>query len=136
MPPIDFIYLNHQAVRLTSFTREPESSRLSLVVIVRGNPARDELNALIASEPILVAFPDEEPAGMHVAAIDLKTTGEGARSIHRFDLKLVPWASQDDTGPRPDDATEPGSVRELIRRLDAIERKLDQVIARLSDHRD
>ncbi|HEU0165156.1 MAG TPA: hypothetical protein VFQ54_08925 [Thermomicrobiales bacterium] len=133
MASIDFIYINQQAVRLTSFTRDQQSSRLSLIVIVRGNAARDELNALVAREPITVAFPDEEPAEMHLASVDLKTTGEGARSIHRFDLTLVAWANQANSDISPDATTDSAAESALMRRLDAIEQKLDQLTALVRD---
>lgn len=128
MSSAEFIYINQQAVRLTSSARDVRSGAVDLVVIVRGNAARDEVTRLVADSPLEIAFPEEAPQAMRVEEIDLKSTGEGARSIHRFNLRLVPWDATADEG-----SDEPVAESALMQRLDAIERKLDRLIALLEE---
>ena len=126
----DFVTINGQYVRITSFTRDETQGTLSLVVIVRGDAARDEVQALLRDQPLTVAIGAEPPASMRVAGIDLRSSGEGARTIHRFAITLEP-AGADDI-PSATSAPDAGSA--LMQRLDAIERKLDHLIA-LMDRR-
>ena len=126
----DFVTINGQYVRVTSFTRDETQGALSLVVIVRGDAARDEVQALLRDQPLAVAMGAEAPASMRVAGIELRSSGEGARTIHRFAITLEP-AEADDI-PSATSAPDAGSA--LMQRLDAIERKLDHLIA-LMDRR-
>jgi len=122
----DFVTINGQYVRVTSFTRDETQGMLSLVVIVRGDAARDEVQALLRDQPLTVAIGAEPPASMRVAGIDLRSSGEGARTIHRFAITLEPADMDEASGTSPD---VPSSESALMQRLDAIERKLDDLIA-------
>lgn len=127
----DFVTINGQYVRVTSFTRDETQGPLSLVVIVRGDAAREEMLTLLRDQPLTVAMGAEPPLSMRVAGIDLRSSGEGARTIHRFAITLEP-ASADATSTISPGG--PSSESALMQRLDAIERKLDYLIA-LMDHR-
>jgi hypothetical protein len=128
----EFAIINGQSVRLTSLKRTEEDGTLTLVVIVRGDAARDELTTLLDRTPLPVAFPNEDPESMKVTELDLRSTGEGARTIHRFAISLVPQSStiQGITGAK----TESSAESALMQRLDAIERKLDRLL-QLADER-
>ena len=117
----DFIFIDGQAVRLTSIARDGD--RLSLVVIVRGSGGHDELQGLLEREPFEVTLGDEPPRRMQVAAIDLRSSGAGATAIHRFATVLEPESSPLPAVTHGDD--------DLTRQLARIERKLDAIIARL-----
>ncbi|MGB3329003.1 MAG: hypothetical protein WBA46_08630 [Thermomicrobiales bacterium] len=118
----DFIFIDGQAVRLTSVTRDGD--RLSLVVIVRGSGGRDEMQALLGRGSFEVTLGDDPARRMQVAEQDLRSTGTGPTAIHRFAITLEPAT----TDPR-----DPADVAEhvLAAQLARIERKLDAIIARL-----
>lgn len=122
----EFIRLDGQAIRLTSVSRH--GNDLSLVVIVRGTGSRDELEALLARPTFVVAFGDDPERRMHTATIDLRSSGEGATSVHRFAVTLEP--APDDESIQPSSANEDA----LNQRLARIERKLDAILARLDSH--
>lgn len=125
----EFAIINGQSVRLTSLKRTEEDGTLTLVVIVRGDAARDELTTLLDRAPLSVAFPNEAPESMKVTELDLRSTGEGARTIHRLAISLMPQSS---TVQAVQAITEvkTGSSAEsaLMQRLNAIERKLDRLL--------
>jgi hypothetical protein len=117
----DFIFIDGQAVRLTSIKRDGD--RLSLVVIVRGSGGRDELQGLLARDVVTVALGDDPPRPMRTAEVDLRSSGTGATAIHRFAISLE---------PAPDVAAAAAQDGDdLAERLARIERKLDAVLARL-----
>lgn len=128
----EFAIINGQSVRLTSLKRTEEDGTLTLVVIVRGDAARDELTTLLDRTPLSVALPNEDPENMKVTELDLRSTGEGARTIHRFAISLVPQSStiQAITEAKTGSSAESA----LMQRLDAIERKLDRLL-QLADER-
>lgn len=128
----EFAIINGQSVLLTSLKRTEEDGTLTLVVIVRSDAARDELTTLLDRTPLSVAFPNEDPENMKVTELDLRSTGEGARTIHRFAISLVPQSStiQAITEAKTGSSAESA----LMQRLDAIERKLDRLL-QLADER-
>lgn len=133
MATADFVTINGQSIRLTSLARDDTNGALSLIVIVRGDAARDELTTLMHDQPLTVSFPNEgsgaptEP--MRVAGLELRSTGEGARTIHRFAISLEPYSR-----PVTDDMehlTESTAESALMQRLDALEQKLDRLLTLL-----
>lgn len=125
---IDFVRINQQAVRLTSVTRDEDTQRATLVVIVRGDAARNELTDLLNQQPLQVEFPDEEALTMRIAELDLRSTGEGVQALHRFAIDLEPF--RQDLVPEVSESTAESA---LMQRLDAIEDKLDQALALLDE---
>ncbi len=131
----EFAIINGQSVRLTSLKRTEEDGTLTLVVIVRGDAARDELTTLLDRTPLSVALPNEDPENMKVTELDLRSTGEGARTIHRFAVSLVPQSSTIQAIQAITEAKTGSSAESaLMQRLDAIERKLDRLL-QLADER-
>ena len=137
MATVEFLTINGQSIRLTSLARDESTGGLSLVVIVRGDAARDELTTLIHDQPLTVSFPNETAATataaaaetMRVSGLELRSTGEGARTIHRFAISLEPYSMPIDSVPEP--IAESAAESALMQRLDAIERKLDRLLALL-----
>ncbi len=119
----EFIRLDGQAVRLSSVTRDGDV--LSLVVIVRGNSSRDELQALLARDSFTVSLGEDPERPMRAEEIDLRSSGEGPTSVHRFAIVLEPASD------RPTKNESLDAQSELMQRLARIERKLDAIIARL-----
>lgn len=119
----DFIFIDGQAVRLTSVARDGET--LSLVVIVRGSGGRDEMQAILGRDTFEVVLGDDPPRPMRVTDVDLRSTGTGPTAVHRFAITLEPAPGPDAT---PADGTDPD---DFDQRLARIERKLDAIIARL-----
>ncbi|MGC4193291.1 MAG: hypothetical protein QM589_19255 [Thermomicrobiales bacterium] len=118
----EFIFIDGQAVRLTSIARDGD--RLSLVVVVRGSGSHDELRSIMDRDTFEVTLGDEPPRRMRVGNLDLRSTGTGATGIHRFAIALEPVSEVD---PEPAPVPEP----DIAQRLARIERKLDAIIARL-----
>ncbi len=119
--------INGQAIRLTSLVRDEVTGALSLVAIVRGDAARDEITALFRDQPLAIAFPDESATTMRITHLELRSTGEGARTIHRFSVTLEPAdGGNDGSGGQ---VTESVAESALMQRLDAIEQKLDHLLA-------
>ncbi|MGN6031429.1 MAG: hypothetical protein ACTHQE_07160 [Thermomicrobiales bacterium] len=119
----DFIFIDGQAVRLTSVARDGET--LSLVVIVRGSGGRDEMQAILGRDTFEVVLGDDPPRPMRVTDVDLRSTGTGPTAVHRFAITLDP-APGPDAMPAGETAAD-----DLDQRLARIERKLDAIIARL-----
>ena len=131
MATAEFMTINGQSIRLTSLARDEANRALLLVVIVRGDAARDELTTLMHDQPLTVSFPSEGASAatntMRVAGLELRSTGEGARTIHRFTISLEPYSQ-----PVTDEVehlTESTAESALMQRLDAIEQKLDRLLA-------
>jgi len=127
----EFALVNGHALRLTSLAKDPATGILALVVIVRGNAARDELTTLLQTTPLVVALPPAAAQTMRVAGLELRSTGDGARTIHRVALTLAPHPAP--TEPLTDHPTGSSAESVLLRRLDAIEHKLDRLLALAGD---
>lgn len=133
MAAAEFVIINGQSIRLTSLAKDEATGALSLVVIVRGSAARDELTTLMHDQPLNVSFPNEGTAtagiseAMRVSGMELRSTGEGARAIHRFAISLEPYSLP--FSDEPDAIDESTAESALMQRLDAIERKLDHLLA-------
>jgi len=118
----DFIFIDGQAVRLTSLA--PDGDALTFVVIVRGSGGRDEMQAILGRETLEVALGEAPPRRMQVTDVDLRSTGTGPTAVHRFAIQLEP-------APEADTAPSGTALDDLDQRLARIERKLDAIIARL-----
>ncbi|MGI8484525.1 MAG: hypothetical protein ACR2OU_09690 [Thermomicrobiales bacterium] len=131
MASAEFLTINGQPIRLTSLARDPSTGALSLVVIVRGDAAREELTTLLHDQPLTVSFPGEEVVAeaMRVSGLELRSTGEGARTIHRFAISIEPYSSP--ILDAPEQIAESTVESGLMQRLEAIERKLDRLLALL-----
>lgn len=131
MASAEFLTINGQPIRLTSLARDPSTGALSLVVIVRGDAAREELTTLLHDQPLTVSFPDETAVAetMRVSGLELRSTGEGARTIHRFAISIEPYSAP--ILDAPEQIAESTVESGLMQRLEAIERKLDRLLALL-----
>ncbi len=113
----DFLYLDDQPVRVTSLTRDGD--RISLVVILRGSRAHQQLQETLQRTPLRLTFPGEPERVVALEGAEHVVSGEGERALYRHTVHLGP----------PSEA-EPVPTDELTARLDRIERKLDLLLAR------
>lgn len=117
MPPPEFIFLNDQAVKVTSL-RPDDAGGFTLVLIARGGADRDRTLELLNAPDLLVRLDPDDIRPMQATGIDLRSAGEGPQAIHRIETTLIPRAG--DPAPAPDPIVD----------------RLDQVIALLTDIRD
>lgn len=125
---IEFVRIAGYPVKVTSLTRDEASGEATLVVITRGSADRNHLNELLAVTPLDFEVPDESVMSMRVEGIDARSVGEGEQVISRFSIRLRradPELHDAEAG-----TSEPRSIED---RLDAIERKLDEVLTALAD---
>lgn len=127
MPTPEFIFLNGQAARITSMKPDPDSSRFTLVLMARGSADRDQLLNLLRGDHLSVRVGDEPERRMTATDLDIRSTGEGPRAIHRIQVTLEPEPGStldSEPAPSPED------------RLSSIEDRLDEIISLLKDIRD
>lgn len=117
MPPPEFIFLNDQAVKVTSL-RPDDAGGFTLVLIARGGADRDRTLELLNAPDLRVRLDPDDIRPMQATGIDLRSAGEGPQAIHRIETTLIPRAG--DPAPAPDPIVD----------------RLDQVIALLTDIRD
>lgn len=117
MPPPEFIFLNDQAVKVTSL-RPDDAGGFTLVLIARGGADRDRTLELLNAPDLRVRLDPDDIRPMQTTGIDLRSAGEGPQAIHRIETTLIPRAG--DPAPAPDPIVD----------------RLDQVIALLTDIRD
>lgn len=119
MSDIEFIRLNGQAVRVTSFRRNETTGSIEIVVVARGTAVGQNLSALGQQTSLEVEVPDEPSREYRVAQTDLRSSGEGEQAVHRVKFTLQPMTT-DKTNPVEHET-----------QLDRIERKLDELLKRL-----
>lgn len=121
----EFIYLNEQAIRVTSWSRDNATGAIEFVVIAKGERDRDQLLDTFAREPVMVRIGTGSAIPMDVRTLDTRSTGEGPRSIYRLEIVLWPEGTIAPT-------TSPAEVAPTASGGD----KLDRIIELLSEIRD
>jgi hypothetical protein len=119
----EFIYLNEQAVRVTSWDRDDATGTIEFIVIAEGEAARDQLLDIFSREPVMVRIGNGSAIPMDIRSLDTRSGGEGARSIYRVRVSLWPEGSV----PAPKTAAAP---------VDPVQDRLDRIIALLTEIRD
>jgi hypothetical protein len=94
---IEFIRLNGQAVRVTSWT-EPSPGSYRLVAIVRGSGEARSLADLLGETQLVLELPGEDPRPVSIASLDRRESGTPPAVITRF---AVDFASGSDTAAAP-----------------------------------
>ena len=120
MSHIEFIRLNGQAVRVTSFRRDATTGQIEIVVVARGTAVGQNLSALGQETSLDVEVPDEPSREYRVAHTDRRSSGEGEQAMHRVKFTLEPMT------------TDKSNPIERETQLDRIERKLDQLLEQLA----
>jgi hypothetical protein len=121
----EFIYLNEQAVRVSSWRRDEDAGAIEFVVIAKGGQDRDQMLDILAREPVMVRIGTGSAIPMDVRSLDTRTTGEGPSAVHRFQVALWPEGSASKTTSSPaEQPTNPDDDR------------LDRIIALLTEIRD
>lgn len=119
----EFVYLNEQAVRVTSWNRDDTTGTIELVVIAEGEASRDQLLDIFSREPVMVRIGNGSAIPMDIRSLDTRSGGEGARSIYRVRVSLWPEGSV----PASKAAKAP---------VDPMQERLDRIIALLEEIRD
>ena len=115
----EFVRVNGQTVRVTSLKRDETSGRVEIVIVARGSIAAQAL-ADLGSQPTLELEIADEPTGVFaVTETDFRSTGDGEQSMNRIRFTLDPVEKPD------------MKAAELESQLDRIERKLDELLARI-----
>jgi hypothetical protein len=130
----EFLRLNGQAVRVTSWQEDANGDASTLVVIARGPADRDKMLALLKARPLILSLPDEPDRPVVTHNVDLRGTGSGQQAIYRIVASLAPTPTADPEETHPSHyATTPApSVED---RLASIERRLDEIVALLRERR-
>lgn len=116
----DFVHLNDQPVRVTSFSRDGD--RVKLVIVLRGSRAHSQLREALERTPLLLTVPGEPEREMSVEQNEHVTSGEGERTLYRHSVVLGPTSGEP-----------PATTDDVHARLDRIEHKLDAILRRLEE---
>ncbi|HWV35648.1 MAG TPA: hypothetical protein VNZ55_08445 [Thermomicrobiales bacterium] len=84
----EFIFLNDQAVKVTSLKESDDS--VILVVIARGGADRDRTLELLSDPNLRVRFGQDDIRPMRASDTDVRSSGEGPQAIHRIQTTLAP----------------------------------------------
>jgi hypothetical protein len=121
----EFLYLNEQAVRVTSWKQDDTTYTIEFVVIAQGETDRDRLLDIFSKEPVMVRIGSNSAIPMDVRSLDTRSTDDGPRSIYRVHVSLWPEGSVA-TRSEPEESAP----------LSSQEQKLDRIIELLTDIRD
>jgi hypothetical protein len=121
----EFLYLNEQAVRVTSWKQDDTTYTIEFVVIAQGETDRDRLLDIFSKEPVMVRIGSNSAIPMDVRSLDTRSTEDGPRSIYRVHVSL--W---------PEGSVAARSEQEESTPLSSQEQKLDRIIELLTDIRD
>lgn len=122
----EFIYLNEQAVRVTSWARDEASGTIEFVVVAQGETDRDQLLDIFSREPVMVRVGNGSAIPMDVRSLDTRSSTEGGRVLYRLQVSLWPEGSVPASSEEPE--TRPSA--------DPIEARLDRIIKLLTEIRD
>jgi hypothetical protein len=122
----EFIFLNDQAVRVTSLRRDDTTQAFTFVFIARGSGDRDRMTELFEAQPLTLRIPDEGEWLVAARDVDLRSSGEGQQAFHRFSVTLVPAGD-----PAPETQATPEPT--IDDRLTSLEQRMDQIVALLND---
>jgi hypothetical protein len=115
----EFVRLDGQTVRVTSLKRDEASGEVHLVIVARGSAAAEVLRDIAGKSSVTMEIPDESSVDYAIAETDFRSSGQGEQAMNRVRFSLKP-------------RTEPGQMpAQAGTQLDRIERKLDEILARL-----
>lgn len=117
MPTPDFMFLNNQAVKITSL-RSGDDGDFTVVLIARGGADKDQLLDLLNADDLSVRLDTKEARHMLTTDLDVRSTGDGPQAIHRIEASLVP------------------ANIEALEENDQIIDRLDRIVTLLTDIRD
>ena len=123
----EFVFLNDQAVRVTSLRHDAAAGTVTLVLIARGSGDRDLITTLLETRPLTLRIPDEGEQRVVPTDVDMRIAGEAERALYRFSITLVP----EDARSEPETAPPP-SIED---RLMSLEQRMDQIVAMLEEIR-
>jgi hypothetical protein len=127
----EFLRLNGQAVRVTSWQDDADGDASTLVVIARGPADRDQMLALLGARPLVLSLPEESDRTVVTRDVDVRGAGNGQQAIYRIVASLAPAPAPD--AAAVENATTPSpSVED---RLASIERRLDEIATLLGELR-
>lgn len=115
--PLEFIRLDGYPVRVTSLKRGSEPGNFQFVIVARGSRDPELLREILARPTVEIEIPGEVPCAVTVAGIDLRSSGEGAAMVTRFDIAFTP-----ETG----EVSLPSTLED---RMDALEREVAELRA-------
>ena len=115
----EFVRLDGQAVRVTSLKRDEITGEVELVIVARGSAAAQVLRDIARKSVVTMEILDEATDDYAIAETDFRTSGQGEQAMKRIRFTLAPQAESGKPAPEPET------------QLDRIERKLDEVLARL-----
>jgi hypothetical protein len=127
----EFIYLNEQAVRVSSWKQEDASGVIELVVIAQGETDRDQLLDNLSREPVMIRIGSASAIPMDVRSLDTRSSGSGPGSMHRVSASLWP----EGVLPPSDPSTSPERVRPIEEKLDKIIDLLTEILNGMRDMR-
>jgi hypothetical protein len=123
----EFVFLNDQAVRVTSLRRDEAAGTVTVVLIARGSGDRDLITTLLETRSLTLRIPDEGEQRVVPTEVDMRSSGEAQRALYRFSITLAP----EDAQPAPE-TTPPPSIED---RLTSLEQRMDQIVAMLEEIR-
>lgn len=119
----EFVYVNEQAVRVTSWRHDRATGSIHFVVIAHGDHDRDLLLDSFARQPVMIRVDAGSAVPMEVHSLETTTTDSSPRSLHRLQVTLAPEGA-----PRPRKEREPESPPAVD--------TFDRIIELLTDIRD
>ncbi len=102
--PPEFIRLNGNAIRVTSWTPLDDPGAFRLVTIVRGSGDAALLADLLARQPLELEIPGEPTRAVYPDRLERRDTGEPPATITRFSIDLSPTPAG---SPRGSTAAQP-----------------------------
>ncbi len=119
--PPEFIRLNGNAIRVTSWTALSDPGAFRLVSIVRGSADAALLADLLSRSPLDLEIPGEPQRIVYPNRLDRRDTGEPPATITRFSIDLSPNPPGGATDTGVDAPAETPSPITLEQRIAALE---------------
>jgi len=122
---IEFIKLDGQAVRVTSWRPGNDPATFNLVTITRGSRDAELLDGLLARERIELQVGSDDAMSVTARDIDRRSVGEGQSGITRFSVILTEFNER---------AAPVVPERSLDERIAALEAEVEQLLNLLLHH--
>jgi hypothetical protein len=119
--PPEFIRLNGNAIRVTSWTPLDDPGAFRLVTIVRGSADAALLAELLSHKPLDLDVPGEAGRPVYADCLERRDTGEPPATITRFSIDLSPTPTGNDTPPATSNSTSSPAATSLEQRVAALE---------------